>query len=565
VDWKKVAEALFSDITSSPAGKRLLLRILRSQHSHIHVQQRDFCRLPRRTWNIAAGSASLGGSVHGLYWGMSNLPLAVYTAAQVRALDRHAIEVLGIPGYTLMTAAGDAASLCMRSYWPIAQRIVVLCGPGNNGGDGYVLARSAMARRLQVKVIALADPARLQGDARRAWQDFIAAGGTTHEWSDGCLDQAEVVVDAIFGIGLTRPIDGVMAERIRAVNECQAPVLALDIPSGLNADTGAVLGAAVHAERTITFIGLKLGFYLGEGPNHTGIVMFDGLDLPPEAAQGVEMVATRIGEDALARLLPRRRRTTHKGQQGHVLVIGGGLGMAGAARLAGEAALRVGAGLVTVATRPENVASITSDRPELMCRGVERGEEIEALLERADVLAIGPGLGQDPWALMMVQVALTCGKPSVIDADALNWLARSPCTSDHWILTPHPGEAGRLLGTSAAEVQADRLAAARGIAQKYGGVVVLKGAGTLVVQTSAAPAICDQGNPGMASPGMGDVLTGVIAGIVAQTADLAGAARAGVLVHAMAGDMAARRGERGLLATDLFTYLPTCVNPTQRI
>lgn len=496
---------------------------------------------------------------------MSHLPLAVYTAAQVRALDRHAIDVLRIPGYTLMTSAGEAALTTLRSYWPAAQRIVVLCGPGNNGGDGYVLARLAMSRRLQVKVIALAEPAKLQGDARQAWQDFLAAGGVTHEWTDDCLHEAEVIVDAIFGIGLSRPIEGVMAEHIRAVNDGHAPVFSLDIPSGLDADSGAILGVAVHAERTLTFLGLKVGFYLGEGPNHTGIVMVDGLDLPPEAAAGMPMAATRIGEDALARLLPRRRRTTHKGQQGHVLVIGGGLGMAGAARLAGEAALRVGAGLVTVATRPENVATITADRPELICRGVERAAEIAALLERADVLAIGPGLGQEPWALMMVEAALTCGKPSVIDADALNWLARTPCTSENWILTPHPGEAGRLLGTSAAEVQADRLAAAWGIARKYGGVVVLKGAGTLVVQANALPAICDQGNPGMASPGMGDVLTGVIAGIVAQTADLAGAARAGVLVHAMAGDMAARRGERGLLATDLFTYLPTCVNPTQRL
>lgn len=496
---------------------------------------------------------------------MSNLPLAVYTAAQLRALDRRAIAGLGIPGYTLMTSAGEAGLTTVRSYWPAAQHIVVLCGPGNNAGDGYVLARLARGRRLDVKVIALTDPEALQGDARRAWQDFIAAGGSTCEWTDGCLDQAEVVVDAIFGIGLSRPLDAVMAARVMAVNDCRAPVLSLDVPSGLNADTGEIWGAAVHAERTMTFLGLKLGFYLGEGPNHTGIVMFDSLDVPEDPAAVVDMAATRIGEDALSHLLPRRRRTTHKGQQGHVLVIGGGVGMGGAARLAGEAALRVGAGLVTVATRPENVAAIIADRPELICRGVTRGEEIESLLERADVLAIGPGLGQDAWAQMMVRAALTCGRPSVLDADALNLLAHSPCASDSWILTPHPGEAGRLLGTSAAAVQSDRLAAAWGIAERYGGVVVLKGAGTLVVRKGALPAICDQGNPGMASPGMGDVLTGVIAGIVAQTADLAGAARAGVLVHAMAGDMAARRGERGLLATDLFTYLPTCVNPTQRI
>lgn len=496
---------------------------------------------------------------------MANLPLTVHTAAQVRALDRHAIDDLNIPGYALMTAAGEAALTTLRSCWPAAQRIVVLCGPGNNGGDGYVLARLARARRLEVSVIAFSDPQSLGGDARLAWQDFAAAGGAVNDWTEDCLNRAEVIVDAIFGTGLSRPVDAQMAARIQAINDSRVPILALDIPSGLDADTGRIHDAAIQAERTLTFLGLKLGFYLGEGPNCTGVVMFDSLDLPPEALAQLEAAAARISEDALARLLPRRRRTTHKGQQGHVLVIGGGLGMAGAARLAGEASLRVGAGLVTVATRPENVATITADRPELICRGIDSASEIESLLDRADVLAIGPGLGQDEWAVMMVRTALQCGKPSVIDADALNVLAQAPCISERWILTPHPGEAGRLLGISSADVQDDRLAAARGIVDRYGGIVVLKGAGTLVLQRDCLPSICDQGNPGMASPGMGDVLTGVIAGIAAQTADLAGAARAGVLVHAMAGDMAARRGERGMLATDLFTYLPTCVNPTQRI
>lgn len=496
---------------------------------------------------------------------MATLPLAIHTAAQVRELDRHAIEDLGIASYTLMTSAGDAALTTLRSYWPAAQRVVVLCGPGNNAGDGYVLARLARARRLDVVVVALSDPASLRGDARRAWQDFVAEGGVTREWSDDCLDGAEVIVDAIFGIGLSRPIEGAVAQRIERINESSAPILALDIPSGLDADTGRILGVAIHAERTLTFLGLKQGFYLGNGPDCTGIVMFDDLEVPEAGLAHVQPAALRIGEDALARLLPRRRRTTHKGQQGHVLIIGGGIGMAGAARLSGEAALRVGAGLVTVATRPENVAAIIAQRPEIICRGVESATDLVALIERADVIAVGPGLGQDAWAQSVASGALRSGLPTVIDADALNLLAQSPCRSDRRILTPHPGEAGRLLGMSNAAVQADRVAAARAIAERYGGTVVLKGAGTLVVEHDALPSICDQGNPGMASPGMGDVLTGVIAGIAAQTAELAEAARAGVLVHAMAGDMAARRGERGLLASDLFTYLPPCVNPTQRI
>ncbi|HEY0941804.1 MAG TPA: NAD(P)H-hydrate dehydratase [Steroidobacter sp.] len=495
---------------------------------------------------------------------MKPLPLAVHTAAQVRALDRHAIDDLHIPSYTLMTQAGEGAVVALRSCWPSKQRIAVVCGPGNNGGDGYVLARVARSMRIDVTVISLGDPAKLQGDARRAHDDFVAAGGVVQGWSEDCLAKAEVIVDAIFGTGLSRPLEPSMIERINAINECGVPILSLDIPSGLDADTGRVWGAAIMAERTISFIGLKLGFYLGEGPNYTGIVLYDDLDLPPGATDFVPPSALRIDEHTLAQLLPRRRRTTHKGQQGSVLVIGGGIGMAGAARMAGEAALRAGAGLVTVATWRENVASITASRPELMCRGVEGAGDLSSLLERSDVIAVGPGLGQSEWARALLDVALESDKPTVIDADALNLLAQAPCSNSKWILTPHPGEAGRLLGISTADVQSDRLQAARDIAARYGGTVVLKGAGTLVVTGDSLPYICDQGNPGMASPGMGDVLTGVIAGIAAQTADLPGAARAGVLVHAMAGDMAARRGERGLLATDLFGYLPTCVNPAQR-
>jgi len=495
---------------------------------------------------------------------MSTLPVAVHTADQVRALDRHAIDDLHIPSYTLMTRAGEAALGALRSCWPSAHRIAVVCGPGNNGGDGYVLARLAREQRLEVVAIGLHESARLQGDARRAHDDFVAAGGTVGTWHANCLRGIDVVVDAIFGVGLSRPVTGITAEAIAAINHSEAHVLALDIPSGLHADTGEILGDAVRAERTATFLGLKLGFYLGEGPNCVGVVMFDALDLSATALSHVQPSALRIDEAAIAELLPPRRRTAHKGQQGSVLVIGGNLGMPGAARMTGEAALRAGAGLVTIATRHENVAAIVGARPELMCRGVTSGDELTALIAHADVIALGPGLGQDEWARAMFNAALATDRRAVIDADALNLLAQSPRTNSRWILTPHPGEAARLLGKTAADIQRDRLGAAREIAARYRGTVVLKGAGTLVVSDEGLPAICDRGNPGMASPGMGDVLTGVIAGIVAQSADLTAAARVGVLVHALAGDMAARRGERGLLATDLFAHLPTCVNPSQR-
>jgi NAD(P)H-hydrate epimerase len=492
---------------------------------------------------------------------MTPLPLAVHTADQVRALDRYAVEQLRVPGYALMTRAGEAAVRVLRECWPAARRVVVVCGPGNNGGDGYVLARLARELQIDVYTVALAETDTLEGDARQACDDFVAAGGATHPWDAACLDGADVVVDAIFGVGLSRPVEGKIAQVIRAINACKAARFALDIPSGLDADSGDVLGVAVVADRTLTFVGLKIGFYLGAAPDYTGSICFDDLGLPAEAIASVGIAAQRIDENAIARVLAPRRRTAHKGDHGRVLVIGGGVGMGGAARLVGEAALRVGAGLVTVATRAENVAAILAGRPELMCRGVESRQEIETLIGRTDVIAVGPGLGQDEWAQSMFEAVLAAGKLTVLDADALNLLAKSPQSHQQWIITPHPGEAGRLLQWTTAEIQADRLTAVRALAGRYGGVVVLKGAGTLVVGQDTFVSVCDRGNPGMAAPGMGDVLTGVVAGIAAQTANLDEAARIGVLVHAMAGDLAARRGQRGLLASDLFAHLPTCVNP----
>ncbi len=497
---------------------------------------------------------------------MLSLPLAIHTADEVRALDRHAIDTLKIPGYTLMNRAGEAALRAVQDVWPHARRIVVVCGPGNNGGDGYVLARLARERRLDVSVVKLSSANELRGDAARAYEDFERAGGRTVQWSAEVLRAADVIVDAMFGTGLSRPLDATSAAIVAAINASTTPVLALDIPSGLHADSGAVLGVAVNADCTITFIGLKLGFYLGSGPDYIGQLRFDALGLDDAALAQVPASALRIDEQELRRALPPRSRTAHKGLHGDVLIIGGGIGMAGAARLAGEAALRCGAGRVTVATHPQNVRAVVGARPELMCHGVQDESELTVLIERADVLAIGPGLGRDEWSKQMLQGVMRSQRPAVLDADALNLLDRSLPSSDRaprWILTPHPGEAARLLGITTREVQADRLDAARLIAQRYASVVVLKGAGSIVTGPEGLPHICDRGNPGMASPGMGDVLTGVIAAILAQISDLTCAARVGVLVHAMAGDLAASKGERGMIASDLFEYLPSCVNPTR--
>lgn len=499
---------------------------------------------------------------------MPSFPRAIYTAEQVRALDRYAIETLDIPGYTLMTRAGAAAFAALKDTWPHARSLLVVCGPGNNGGDGYVLARLARAEGYAATVVAIGDPTKLRGDALRAYEDYIASGGDIAAWQSDLAQQADVLVDAIFGTGLARALDPAIVSIVEAINASARPVLALDVPSGLQSDTGEIMGAAIRAHRTITFIGLKLGFYLGRGPDVVGELAFDGLEIDERTIAHLPATAQRITEDEIGRLLPPRPRTAHKGQNGDVLIVGGGIGMAGAARLAGEAALRSGAGRVTVATRPENVSAIVAARPELMCRGVQDPAELEAMIERADVVAAGPGLGQSDWSRAMFETVLRGERMTVLDADALNLLAERGATRlphGRYVLTPHPGEAARLLGSTNADVQRDRLGAARAIAERFDSVVVLKGAASIVFAPGSMPAICDRGNPGMASPGMGDVLTGLIAGVIAQSKDLGPAVRVAVLAHASAGDLAAQRGQRGLLASDLFEHLRTCLNPIPHI
>lgn len=489
---------------------------------------------------------------------MAALPTVIYSVEQIRALERIVIE-RGISSYTLMSRAGDAAFKEMREAWPTARQVALVCGGGNNAGDGYVLARLALRSGLVIKVIAMVAIEQLQGDARRAAEEFIASGGRTSMWSPSVLERSDVIVDAIFGTGLSREISEPFAAVIRCINASGKPVLSLDVPSGLDADTGRVLGIAVKATRTVTFVGLKLGFYVGMGMEHVGSLACDDLSTAP-FAHTVTEIAHRMTRDDVKSLVRPRARLAHKGTSGHVLIIGGDAGMAGAVRLAGEAAIRVGAGLVSIATRSAHVAAIVSARPELMVHGVDVTADFEHLMERADVIAIGPGLGRSDWARELLQVVLASMKPVVADADALNLLAAMPAVRPHWIVTPHPGEAARLLQMDTAAIQRDRLLSAKKIAERFACVAVLKGAGTIVVDAAGTPAICDIGNPGMATAGTGDALTGIIASFVAQGLALPDAARAGVFVHAEAGDRAARKGERGMIASDLIAELRDVVN-----
>lgn len=492
------------------------------------------------------------------------LPQAVYEAAQVRELDRIAIEDYGLGSARLMQRAAGVAYAAMRECWPHARRIVALCGRGNNGGDGLFVARQAWLDGLDVRVMLLSEAAGYAGEAGRALEALQAIGTPVESWN-GSLGAVDVVVDAMLGTGLDRPVKGAIRDAIEAANragEAGARVLAIDVPSGISATTGAILGRAVRADVTTTFIGLKLGLYTGAGATCAGRVLFDDLGVPAEIYRDITPVALATGDRDIARLLPRRPRDSHKGQNGHVLAIGGDHGTGGAIRMVAEAALRGGAGLVSVATRPANAAAMTQARPELMCTGVEAAQSLTHLTQRASVLAVGPGLGQGQWGRMLWEAALAAEKPLVVDADALNLLARAPLRRDDWILTPHPGEAGRLLDCSSGEVQRDRPAAARALAQRYGGVAVLKGAGTLVCAADGPFHLCRAGNAGMATGGMGDLLCGFIASLVGQGLSLPDAARIGVYAHARAGDLAAGEGgERGLLPTDLLPWLRRMVNP----
>ncbi|MEJ2515968.1 MAG: NAD(P)H-hydrate dehydratase [Gammaproteobacteria bacterium] len=492
---------------------------------------------------------------------MTMLPRELWTAAQVRELDRRAIEDRGIPGYTLMQRAASAAFTMLESRWPAARRVTVLCGAGNNAGDGYVIARLARQAGMEVDVAALVSPDRLSGDAAKACADFVADGGRWESWSGG-LPGAGPVVDAMLGTGLDRPLEGVFGEAAQAVAESGRPVLAVDIPTGLHADTGRVMGAVVPAQVTATFIGLKLGLFTGRGPAVAGRIGYADLGVPEDLAAGMEPAALRGEPTELGLWLAPRTRDAHKGAFGHVLVVGGEEGMGGAARMAAEAALRAGAGLVSVATRPVHVPAVLAARPEVMCRGLDDPDALAPLLDRATVLALGPGLGRSDWSRALYRKAAAAGLPTVLDADGLNLLAEDADRRDDRVITPHPGEAARLLGIDTTEVQADRPAAARALAQRFGGVAVLKGAGTVVAREEGPLWICDRGNPGMASGGMGDVLTGVIAGLAAQLGDLHTAARLGVLAHALAADDAASAGgERGLAAGDVLDRLRAWVNP----
>lgn len=489
----------------------------------------------------------------------SDLPDALYLAEQVRMLDQTAINQFHLPGFALMERAGTAAFNLLRERWPQASNITILCGTGNNRGDGYVVARLALEAGCNVQLLQLGDSTKIAGHARAHADRYRAIGGVVEPYESIDPDR-DLIVDAVLGTGLEREVTGLWSDALEAVNQHAAPVLSLDIPSGLNSDSGGIMGAAIQADATITFIGLKRGMFSGEGPACCGEIAFDDLAIPGEVYGAVSSTTRKLQWADYARKLRPRSRTQHKGQSGHLLLVGGDVGMLGAISIAGQAAMRTGAGLVSIATRREHAALIASQRPELMCHAVEKAALLAPLLERADAVVIGPGLNKSDWSLTMLRRVLESGLPLVMDADALNLLAGEPEIRDNWVLTPHPGEAGRLLGCSTATVQLDRFTAVTELQQRYGGVILLKGAGTLIYGGDLI-GLCSEGNPGMAVGGMGDLLSGIIGSLIVQGESLREAACMGACLHARAADLAARGGEKGMIAPDLLPFLRRLMNP----
>lgn len=478
----------------------------------------------------------------------------LYSAAQNRELDRLAIST-GIPGFQLMGRAARAALQVLQQRWPQTRQLIICCGGGNNGGDGLVMAGLAAERGIDVRLCLLANSSSLQGEAAEALVFAKARNVVIESWSPEfaeliCADTVgleTVLVDALLGTGNNRELSGEYAAAVAALNASAAPVMALDIPSGLCADTGRVLGVAVEATLTLSFIARKRGAFTHMGASVCGQRLHSGLAVPPALFQQCPS-DVRVG--ALAGLAPRQRHA-HKGHFGHVLCIGGDAGMAGAVVMAAQAAARSGAGLVTCASRAVHIPAMLATQPEVMAVAVDEPAALAPLLARASVVVIGPGLGLSTWAEDLYARVAVANLPTVVDADALAIMAAAESRPSDLVITPHPGEAAKLLACSNADIQADRFSAARQLSKGYKAVTVLKGSGT-VIDDGELQAVCEAGNPGMASGGMGDVLSGVIAALIAQGLSAAEAARLGVELHARAADAQARlHGERGLLATDL--------------
>ena len=517
--------------------------------------------------------------------------MKIVTAAQMQALDRRTITEAHVPGLTLMERAGTAVVTAMEHvYGPLAnKRVTILCGKGNNGGDGFVVARVLRRKQARPSVLLFAHAKDLQGDAARMYRRFVPGTGSASVHANPTTDRirsrlqsTDLAVDALFGTGLSAPVVGAYKTAIDLLNDLsagkQCPVVAVDLPSGIHADTGAVLGAAVRASLTVTFGLPKIGLYLGEGIDYAGQVRIVDIGIPAAYTAAIESHVALITSDRVRRLLPLRLPSAHKGTFGHAAIIAGSIGKSGAAAMATAAALRIGTGLVTVATPASVNPALEAKLLEAMTVPMPETEEntlassgLEQLVSFANArsaVAIGPGLTTHPdTARLILALLRRLEKPFVLDADGLNAVSEKTALLNACkccpILTPHPGEMARLEKTSAQSVNADRIGTATRFAEHHGVILVLKGARTIVARPDGHVAICPTGNPGMATAGTGDALTGIIVGLLAQQLSPWDAACAGTYLHGLAGDLAAGElGQAGMLAGDLIARIPWAMKQT---
>jgi hydroxyethylthiazole kinase-like uncharacterized protein yjeF len=512
-------------------------------------------------------------------WPIS-LSQPVLDTKQVKLLEAEFAKQQGIPLYALMERAGSAALSLIHQLWPELTGFLLLCGKGNNGGDGLVLARLAHQAGLKVTVLLACQCQQLKGDGLTAYQHLMAQKvalvdiNQQTKWQallDDCSET--LIVDCLYGTGFRGQLSQTMLNVIMAVNAHQAQVLSLDIPSGLIADTGHVASLAINADVTLTFIAIKQGLITGQAANHLGHLYLDELGVGGASAQNEAQSDGWVmmqGKNDLPQI-PKPLKASHKGILGLVLAIGGNVGMPGAIRLAATAALRCGAAQLAITCHQNNQVMVHCGQAELMLSPCQADELAQSsALSKARVILLGPGLGRDIWAQQLFSLVIQQQTMCVLDADALHLLAdlaqvdQQAAYSAHWVLTPHPGEAAHLLGCSVIMIELDRFAAVKAIAQKYGGICILKGAGSLICDGRQVW-VNTTGNAGMATAGMGDILSGIIAAMLVQVPNLFEAARLSTYLHGQAADtIATDFGQRGMLASDLLTELRRLVNPTEQ-
>jgi len=516
--------------------------------------------------------------------------MKIVTGIQMQALDRRTISEAQIPSLVLMERAGaGAADFIQGRFGPLhGKTVTILCGKGNNGGDGFVVARLLRQRQTKVAVLLLAPPTDLSRDASVMYHRWLRVGGKSatklfrsSEQAQPILASSDLIVDALLGTGLSTHVTGAYREAIQLINQAGRPVIAIDMPSGIHADNGALLGQAVHATATVTFGLPKLGLYVGPGIDHAGIIHVVDIGIPAAYIDALDSRTIVVTKELVADALPARATSSHKGTFGHAGILAGSVGKTGAAALAAKAALRVGAGLVTVGVpgsvndvlEAKLLEAMTLPLPETKARTLARSglDRVLAFMRARTAIAIGPGLSTHPETVELIQSLMKhLDRPAVLDADALNALASRASLLTECkippILTPHPGEMARLeVEATPQSVNADRLGTARRFARERGVFLVLKGARTVIARPDGLLAICPTGNPGMATAGTGDVLTGMVVGLLAQGVPAWEAACAATYLHGAAGDLAAQQlGQAGMLAGDLIAHIPHALQAIKR-